>query len=318
METYSWGHTRRFNAYSNYIKKVFGERVQKVTIDAGFTCPNRDGSVGSGGCSFCNNNAFNPSYCQPNKSVVQQIDEGIEFHVGRYRRSSKYLAYFQAYSNTYASIEQLKEIYEPALNHPAIHGIAIGTRPDCVDETKLDYFAQLAKKTYLTMEYGIESCNDATLIRVNRGHDFAKSEWAIHETARRGIHCAGHMIIGLPGESKKQMLAGADVISSLPLTSIKFHQLQLVRGTLMEQEYNQQPEDFHFFELDEYIDFIIDYTEKLNPEIVIERYAGEATPDYNITPIMWGLRYDQVLNLLEKRMKERDSYQGKYYKSSKQ
>jgi uncharacterized protein len=313
MSDYLWGHNRRFNAYSNYIKASYGGRIQKVTIDAGFTCPNRDGSIGTGGCSFCNNNAFNPSYCQPRKSVHQQIEEGIEFHKTRYRRSSGYIAYFQAYSNTYASLSKLKEIYEPALRHVEIQGISIGTRPDCMDEVKLEYFAELAEQTQLTIEYGIESVYDETLKRVNRGHGFEKTKWAIEESATRGIKCGGHLIIGLPGESREQILEEAAILSALPLHSIKFHQLQLVKGTQLEKEYAMNPDGFHFFDLDEYIDLIIDFVELLNPKIIIERFAGEATPDFNLTPKLWGLRYDQALNLIEKRMQERDSWQGKYY-----
>ncbi|MFP4019832.1 MAG: TIGR01212 family radical SAM protein, partial [Bacteroidales bacterium] len=207
--SYQWGDNRRFNTYSNYFKKIFGERVQKVTIDAGFTCPNRDGTKGWGGCTYCNNKAFNPSYCNPEKSVRQQIEEGIEFHRKRYRRADKYLAYFQAYSNTYASVEKLQEIYNQALEFPQIKGLVIGTRPDCIDDEKLNYFASLSRKYYIMIEYGIETVYNPTLERINRGHSVEDSILAIEKTAARGIKTGAHIIFGLPGEMKEDMLKEA-------------------------------------------------------------------------------------------------------------
>ena len=311
---YPWGHKRRFNAYSNYFRNEFGGRIQKVSIDAGFTCPNRDGSKGHGGCTFCNNKAFNPSYCMPSKSVRQQIDEGIEFHKIRYRRSSQYLAYFQAYSNTYAPLEELKAIYQQAIDHPEVVGIVIGTRPDCVSEKMLDYFAELSKQTYLNLEFGIESCLEETLIRINRGHTFEESKWAITQSAKRGIKTGGHMIIGLPGESLEDIIKQSDMVSELPLHSIKFHQLQLVKDTQMAKDYEKDPSQFSFFEIEEYIELMIDVLEHLNPNILIQRFAGEAPPTVNITPVRWGIRNDIFLNKLEKRLEERDSWQGKKWK----
>ena len=310
---YPWGHKRRFNAYSNYFKNHFGDRIQKVSIDAGFTCPNRDGIKGRGGCTFCNNKAFNPSYCIPEKSITQQINEGIEFHQTRYKNVDKYLAYFQAYSNSYAPLDELKKIYTEALNHKNIIGIVVGTRPDCVDEEKLDYFAELSKKYYVVIEYGIESCYNRTLDKINRGHSYEESEMAIRMTADRGIRTGGHMIMGLPGESKEEMLAQASVLSKLPLDSIKFHQLQIIKGTLMAKQFKEDPGQFKFFELDEYVDFIIDFIEMINPNFLIERFAGEAPPPFNLTPLVWGLRYYEILQKIENRMAERDTWQGKKY-----
>lgn len=302
---------RRFNSYGSYHKKLFGSRVQKISISAGFTCPNRDGKLSTGGCTFCSNDAFNPSYCSPQKSIRQQIEEGIEFHQRRYRRTNRYLAYFQAYSNTYKPLEELKKIYLQALDVPGIVGIVIGTRPDCIDDPLLHYLNQIQQTHYVMLEYGVESVYDETLKRVNRGHDFASAEQAIKLTAQYGIPCGGHFIFGLPGETKAMMLGAADIISQLPLTTVKFHQLQIFKGTSMAAEYLQHPEHFHLFNLEEYIDFVIDFTEHLRPDLVIERFAGEVPPRYLVSEPWMKLRYDEVLRRIEDRMEERDTWQGK-------
>ncbi len=311
---YSWGDERRFNSYSRYFARQFGGRVQKISIDAGFSCPNRDGKISTGGCTFCSNEAFNPSYCRPEKSIKQQIEEGIEFHRRRYRRASLYLAYFQPFSNTYKPLDELKCIYQQALNVPEIAGIVIGTRPDLIDKGILQYLSEIQQTHYVMLEYGVESVYDETLKRVNRGHDFATAEKAIHMTADFGIPCGAHFIFGLPGESKKIMLDAADIISQLPLTTVKFHQLQIFKDTKMAEEYLQHPEAFHLFDLEEYIDFVIDFAERLNPNIVIERFAGEVPPRYLVSEPWMKLRYDEVLVRIEKRMEERDSWQGKKYR----
>ena len=329
---YFWGDNRRFNSYSRYFAKQFGGRVQKISIDAGFSCPNRDGRISTGGCTFCSNDAFNPSYCRPEKSIKQQIEEGIEFHRRRYRRASQYLAYFQPFSNTYKPLEELKDIYNQAfeaidsplptcpnrndmapkaLEKPEIIGIVIGTRPDLIDEGILQYLCEIQKTHYVMLEYGVESVYDDTLTRVNRGHDFATAEKAIRMTADYGIPCGAHFIFGLPGESKTMMLDAADIISQLPLTTVKFHQLQIFKGTKMAEEYLQHPEIFHLFDLEEYIDFVIDFAERLNPDIVIERFAGEVPPRYLVSEPWMKLRYDEVLSRIEKRMEERGTWQGK-------
>ena len=303
--------TRRFNSYSGFYKRLFGSRVQKLSISAGFTCPNRDGTISTGGCTFCSNEAFNPSYCSPEKSIRQQIEEGIEFHQKRYRRADKYLAYFQSYSNTYKPLEELKALYQQALDIPSIIGIVIGTRPDCIDEPLLHYLNEVQKTRYVMLEYGVESVYDDTLKRVNRGHDFTTAKRAIQMTVEHGIPCGGHFIFGLPGETKTMMLDAADIISQLPLTTVKFHQLQIFKGTKMAEEYLQHPETFQLFNLDEYIDFVIDFVERLNPSIVIERFAGEVPPRYLVSEPWMKLRYDEVLQRIERRMEERDSWQGK-------
>lgn len=309
-----WNHNRRFNAYANYFRNQFGQRVQKLSINAGFTCPNRDGKVGNGGCTYCNNDAFNPSYCQPHKPVIQQIEEGIEFHARRYKRAENYLAYFQAFSNTYAPLSQLKQIYNQALRHPLISGLVIGTRPDCMDEEKLEYFAELSQQKYLIIEYGIESCYDKTLKRINRGHNFETLVKMLELTASKGIKTGGHLIFGLPGETKQEMLAEAEIISILPLNNIKFHQLQIIKGSMMETDYKLHSENYTFFQLEEYIEFMVDFLEKLNPAFVVERFAGEVPPRFLAGP-GWGLiRNDQILQKIEKRLEEKDSWQGKFYR----
>lgn len=287
--------------------------MQKVAINAGFSCPNRDGSLSSGGCTFCINEAFTPSYCTPSKSVVQQIDEGIEFHTRRYRKATQYLAYFQSFSNTYAPLERLKEIYDSALSHPQISGIIVGTRPDCVDADKLDYFAQLAQEHYVAIEYGIESTYDSTLHSINRGHSFEVAQWAVEQSASRGLHVGAHFILGLPGESDEMLHAQIKTINSLPLETIKFHQLQIFKGTQMAQQYDQEPSAFRFWEREEYIDLFIDLLEKLRPDIVVERFASEAPPRYHYGP-NWGLvRNETLLSLFERRLEQRNTFQGRLF-----
>jgi radical SAM protein (TIGR01212 family) len=310
---YPWGHNRRYNSYSEYFRREFGTRVQKVTIDAGFTCPNRDGSKGIGGCTYCNNDAFNPSYCQPHKSITQQITEGIEFHQLRYRRSNNYLAYFQAFSNTYGPLEHLKSLYNEALAFPGVIGLVIGTRPDCIDDEKLQYFAKLSKTHYVIIEYGIESCYNRTLLSINRGHTFEESEAAIRKTAKYGIHTGAHLIFGLQGETEEEMLAEAAIVSKLPLDTIKFHQLQIIKGTTMAEECAKSPSRFNLFTLEKYIDFIVRFTERLNPVFVIERFTGEAPPRFQAGPTWGNLRSDQVQILIEKEMEKRDTWQGKLF-----
>ena len=263
---YAWGDNRRFNSYSGYFRRMFGCRVQKLSVDAGFTCPNRDGTISGGGCTFCNNGAFTPSYCMPAKGVRRQIEEGIEFHRRRYRTASKYLVYFQSFSNTYAPLERLKEVYGEALAHPDVAGIVVGTRPDCVDAEKLDYFAELARERYVAVEYGIESTRDETLRAVNRGHDFACARRVVEMTAARGLHVGAHFILGLPGETDAMLLEQVAAINSLPLTTLKFHQLQVFRSTAMAAEYDADPGRFRFWEIGEYIDLFVEVLRRLRRE----------------------------------------------------
>jgi len=306
----------RYRSYVGYFRQVYGERLQKVVVDAGFTCPNRDGKVSFGGCTYCDNAAFHPAYSTREISITRQIDEGIDFHRVRYRNAGQFLAYFQPYSNTYAPLDILRTRYEEALAHPLVAGIVIGTRPDCVDGEKLDYLASLARNHIVIVEYGIESCYDATLKRINRGHDFAVAARAVEDTASRGIQTGAHFILGLPGETKEQMLDMAGIINRLPLHSVKFHQLQIVKHTAMEKEFDSHPEDFVRFSLEEYVDFFVDILERLRPDLYIERFAGEVPPRFvNSTP--WGLiRNVELLRMLEKRLEERDTFQGRLLQNS--
>jgi uncharacterized protein len=288
--------------------------VQKVVVDAGFTCPNRDGTKGSGGCTYCDNDAFNPSYCNPKEDLHSQISKGIGFHALRYRRAEKYLVYFQPYSNTYAPLDILKTHYEKALSFPGVAGLVIGTRPDCMDAEKLDYISSLAKDWFIQIEYGVESCFDKTLELINRGHDFETTREMIIRTHERGIRTGAHVIFGLPGEDEDRMLSESEILSSLPIDTIKFHQLQVVRGTVMENLFRSQPGIFVQFGLEEYIRFIVRFVENLDPRIVIERFSGEVPPRY-LDHISWGLiRYDEVLRLIEKEMERQNTWQGKNYK----
>lgn len=381
---FGFSEGKRYNSFVGYYRRRYGERLQKLVLDAGFSCPNRDGTVGRGGCTYCDNAAFHPGYSTPGKPLLTQIDEGITFQKVRYPRARHYLAYFQAYSNTYGSLERLKALYEEVLSHPEVVGIVIGTRPDCVDEEKLDYLADLAagrvlpgwqrslrqtqgptaqatvpgqakistqapfpvqtktpdqttfsasadsvsestppvaepvEATELTapivvVEYGIESCHDSTLRHINRGHNFECARKAVEMTAERGIDTGAHFILGLPGETREMLLDQCGLISSLPLRSVKFHQLQIVKGTAMEKEYAADPSAFYRPGLDEYLDFVIDILERLRPDLYIERVAGEVPPRFvNDTP--WGLvRNFEILRLLDKRLEERGTWQGRLY-----
>ncbi|MBR1927202.1 MAG: radical SAM protein [Bacteroidales bacterium] len=332
---------KRYNSAAGSLKRLYGERLQKLVIDAGFTCPNRDGTVGTGGCSYCDNAAFHPGYSVPGKPLYQQIDEGIEFHRRRYPKVRRFLAYFQAYSNTYAPLDRLKELYGEALSHPSVVGLVIGTRPDCVDEEKLDYLASLRdgreplRRTFsrigreaqgdgevfadekecpiIVVEYGIESCYDETLRRIGRGHDFETARRAVEMTAARGIDVGAHLILGLPGETREMMLDQCAAINAMPLTSIKFHQLQIVKGTRMEKEYAAHPEEFLRLGLEEYLDLVIDILERLRPDLRIERVAGEVPPRF-VSETPWGLiRNDGILRLLDQRLEERGTFQGRLY-----
>jgi len=304
---------KRYNSYNEYFKRTFGSRVQKVSIDAGFTCPNRDGTAGTGGCTYCNNDAFNPSYCIPSKSIAQQIEEGIAFHKVRYRRAMKYLAYFQTYSNTYAPLARLKEVYEEALQHPDVTGLVIGTRTDCMDDEKLAYFSRLSDNYYVMIEYGLETTNEQTLMAINRGHTMAQAAAMIRKTADYGLKTGIHLIFGLPGETRQEMLVRAGIISALPLTTVKFHQLQIVKGTKMAIQFREQPGMFSLFSLEEYISFIVSFIERLNPSFVIERFTGEVPPRFLESQPWSSLRADQVALMIEEEMAKQDTWQGKYF-----
>lgn len=310
---YAWGDERRYNSYAGYFRRLFGRRMQKLSVDAGFSCPNRDGRIATGGCTFCNNGAFTPSYCSRGLSITRQIEEGIAFHRWRYREAQRYLVYFQSFSNTYAPLKVLRERYEEALAHPDVAGLIIGTRPDCVDEAVLDYLAELARDRYVAVEYGIESVYDASLRAVNRGHDFATAERAVRMTTERGLACGAHFILGLPGETDEMILEGVKAINRLNLTTVKFHQLQIFRDTAMALEFDEHPERFRFWTVDAYIDLVVELLRRLRPDVVVERFASEAPPRYHHGP-NWGLiRNEELWRRLEERLRERDTYQGELY-----
>lgn len=300
---------KRYNDYPTYFRELFGGRVQKLSIDGGFTCPNRDGSKGTGGCSFCNNNSFNPDYCRTVEGITRQVEEGIKFF-GRKYKDQKYLAYFQAYSNTYASLDVLKQRYEEALAHPMIEGLVIGTRPDVVNDEVLDYLEEVARHYYVCIEYGVESANDEVLQQVNRGHDFATSEQAIRATANRGIAIGAHLIFGLPGESRESMLEGAVRLSELPIQVLKLHQLQIVKDTCMAEEYSKNPSAFRLYTLEEYLDFVVEVIERIRPDVYLERFVNQSPPEYLIAP-QWGIKNFEFTAKLDKRLKELDTWQGK-------
>ena len=310
---FPWGNNRRFHSLADQYKQRYGSRLQKVSVHAGFTCPNRDGRVGTGGCTFCNNSGFSPSYCHQGDSITLQLDKGLAFLGKRYPRARLFVAYFQAYSNTYADLDVLQKRYEEALNHPQISGLSVGTRPDCVNAQILDMLADLAQKHIVSVEYGVESCYEDTLIKVNRGHTFQDSVRAIKETAARGLHTGIHLIMGLPGDTPERLLGQSEIISALPINSVKFHQLQIVKDTAMAKEYEKDPQQFSFFEPDEYIELMVQFLEKMNPAIAIERFAGEVPPQFNLRQSWQGLRADQMIIRLEKRLQELNTWQGRTY-----
>ncbi|MGB8357018.1 MAG: TIGR01212 family radical SAM protein [Bacteroidales bacterium] len=307
------GTKRRYNSYTDWFNTLFGRRVQKVSINAGFTCPNRDGTLGYGGCTYCNNEAFIPHYCTPDISVTEQIERGISFHQRRYRRAESYLAYFQAYTNTYSDTGRLKALYDEALSYPGVLGIVIGTRPDCVDNDLLDYLAEMSRDYFVMVEYGIESTDDKVLKNINRGHDFASGVRAVTETAEKGIYTGAHFIFGLPGESREHIIDSSSLISALPLSSLKIRQLQLVKGTLMAEEYRNNPGSFDLYTLEEYLDLVIAFCERISPSLMIERISGEAPPGMLDDPRDWHMRSNEIFRLFEERLEKKDTWQGRLY-----
>lgn len=307
-------NSMRYNDFAGFLAGEFPFKVQKISVNAGFTCPNRDGTKGFGGCTYCNNQTFNPAYCRDDRSVTMQLEEGKRFFSRKYPQM-KYLAYFQAYTNTYGELELLKRMYEEALAVEGVVGLVIGTRPDCMPDSLLDYLEEVNRRTFLLVEYGIESADDRTLERINRGHSFACTEDAVRRTAARGIRTGGHVILGLPGESREDLIKQAERLSELPLTTLKMHQLQLIRGTRMAHEYALHPEEFHLFSADEYIDLVIDYAEHLRPDLILERFVSQSPRELLIAPD-WGLKNHEFTDRVKKRMKERDAWQGKAYRKA--
>lgn len=305
-------NTPHYNDYGTWIRRQFPYRVQKISIDAGFTCPNRDGRISTGGCIYCDNRTFNPSYCQHRHSVTQQLEEGKRFFAHKYP-DMKYLAYFQAFTNTYAPLSQLKALYEEALQVDDIVGIVIGTRPDCVSDELLDYLAELNQRTFVLVEYGIESANNDTLLRINRGHSFEQSQEAIQRTHQRGLLTGAHIILGLPGEDAAESLRQASIISSLPIDILKIHQMQIIRGTRLAEEFAANP--FHIYTVDEYIQLIAEYIQRLRPDLILERFVSQSPKELLIAP-HWGLKNYEFTNLLVNYLKQNKIYQGQFFLKS--
>ena len=303
--------TKPFNDFTSFLSLNFPHKVQKISIDAGFSCPNRDGTKGRGGCTYCNNKSFSPEYDSCTKSITEQLEKGISFFSHKYTEM-KYLAYFQSYTNTYNNVDLLIDLYEEALAYPDVVGLVISTRPDCMPDDLLKYFEKIRTKHFIIIEYGIESTLNKTLERVNRQHTFEESCETIIKTAHLGIPVGGHMILGLPGESYEEILNHASTLSALPLTTLKLHQLQIIKGTALAREYKLLPDSFHMFELDEYIDLCVDFSERLNPDFYIERFASQSPKDMLLAP-NWGIKNNELTQKIIKRFKERNTFQGRLY-----
>ena len=301
-----------YNDYGTWLRQRFPYKVQKISVDAGFTCPNRDGRLGTGGCIYCNNDSFNPSYCQREKSVKQQLVEGKEFFRRKYPEM-RYMAYFQAFTNTYSTIDHLKSLYEEALDVEDVVGLVIGTRPDCIDDTLLDYLTQLARQTMVTLEYGIETANDDTLRLIRRGHDFQCVRDAVERTKGRGIVIGGHVILGLPGEDAEESVRQATIMSELGLDVLKIHQMQIIRGTRLAQMYAENP--FHLYSPEEYSELIVRYLEHLSEDMVVERFASQSPKEMLIAP-KWGLKNYELTNLIVNKMKREGRRQGSLFVSN--
>ena len=298
-------HSQHSHTFSDFLQTIFPFKVQKISINAGFTCPNRDGSKGWGGCTYCNNQTFSPQYAENKKSVTQQLEEGIRFFSRKYPQM-KYITYFQSYTNTYDSIENLLAKYNEALSYPDTVGLIIATRPDCMPDELLNELEKIASEHFLLIEYGIETTCNETLLRINRGHTYEDAVDAILRTAARKIYTGVHLILGLPGESREMILSHADKISSLPITAVKLHQLQLIRNTRLARQVEEHPEIFHAYSVDEYIDLCIDFMERLNPDFFIDRFTSQSPEDLLIAPT-WGLKNYQFTAKLMKRLEERKS-----------
>lgn len=308
-------NNKPYRDFTGFLSAQFPFKVQKISINAGFTCPNRDGSKGRGGCTYCNNQSFSPGYGKPVKTITEQMADGINFFSHKYPEMN-YLAYFQSYTNTYDSLESLTDKYEEALAYPGVVGLIVGTRPDCMPDELLDYFEALSKTTFVLLEYGVESTLNKTLERVNRQHSYEESAEMIRKTAGRGIPVGAHMILGLPGETDEDILHHAGRLSQLPLTTLKLHQLQIIRYTAMAREYKLLPESFHLYKLDEYIDLCVSFAERLNPEIYIERFTSQSPKRLLIAPD-WGLKNHEVTDKIIKRFRERETCQGAVYNREK-
>jgi uncharacterized protein len=300
----------RYFAYNFVLRNKFGGRVQKVSIDAGFTCPNVDSTVARGGCTFCDNRSFSPSRRSPRMSprdVQGQISAGIRRLKWRYD-VEKFIAYFQPATNTYAPVEKLRPLYEAAIEHPDVVGLAIGTRPDCVPDDVLDLLAELAGKTYLSVEFGLQTIHDRSLDWMNRGHHYDAFLDAFSRSQSRGFEICAHVILGLPGESHTDMLATAQEVARLRLDSVKLHNLYAVKDTPLAEQVTRG--EVRLLERAEYIEVLIDFLELLPAETVVERISGDAPPDYFLAPA-WCLDKPALRAALDFELARRDTWQGK-------
>jgi hypothetical protein len=304
-----------WNDYSSYIKSLFGTRVQKISVDAGFTCPNRDGTKGTGACIYCTNKSFSPFYCNGNLGIKQQLEKGISFFSPKYK-TQKYLAYFQSYTNTYDKLEVLEEKYLEALSVEGVVGLVIATRPDCINQQTLDLIKHIAKNKYVSIEFGAESTIDKTLDFINRGHSYSQTIDAVKLTSNAGINCGLHLIIGLPGENKNDFMNHALEISKLPIKTLKVHQMQVLKGTKLKQVFDENPELFYNLNLDNYINLIIEFLENLNPEIVVERFTSESPKEMIVYPDWNGKKNFEISSMVQRKMNALKTYQGKIYESN--
>jgi len=303
---------KRYLDYSSFIKLKFGERVQKISLDIGFSCPNRDGSKGVGGCTYCNNNTFNPDYCEPQKSVKTQLEQGIEFF-SRKGKNNKFLAYFQAYTNTYSDFKSLKKMYLEALSVPKVVGLVIGTRPDCITEEIINFLDELSKTYFISLEFGVESTNEKTLLTVNRCHTFEETKATFELCKNKGFHLGAHIIIGLPGESETDLMNHAVEISKLPINTLKLHHLQIVKNSVMAVQYKRNPENFNLFTFENYINFISEFISNIRPDIIIERFISEAPKELLIAPKWGGLKNFEIVAKIDKNLQDKNLWQGKNY-----
>lgn len=303
----------RYNAYGRFLKQKFGGRVYKVSVDGGFSCPNRDGTVGVQGCTYCNNNSFRPGTAGRLKPVGEQVLTGMQYLKKRYG-AEKFIVYFQPFSNTHAPLEDLVPVYESAIDHPDIVGLSVGTRPDCIDDDKIAWFEELARTLFVTLEYGLQSIHDNTLARINRGHDYGCWIDAVQRTRNRGIWIGTHLILGFPWETREAVLQAAGAISDKGIDFLKLHHLHVVKNTGMEKEFRDHP--FHLLDLDEYVELAVDFLERLNPEIRIERLFGSAPPDQLVGPV-WEKSKGGIRHRIEQRLKERNTWQGRLYKADR-
>ena len=295
-----------YKEFGTWLQAELGCKAQKLSVDAGLTCPNRDGTLGRGGCTFCDNRTFNPAYCRQGGSITDQLEAGKRFFSRKYP-TMKYLAYFQSYSNSYGTLSHLKELYEEALRVPDVVGLVIGTRPDCMPDALLEYLEELNRRTFLLVEYGVESANEETLVRVNRGHTFAQARECIIRTAQRGIRVGVHMILGFPWETRSELIRQAQLIASLPITTLKLHQLQVIRGTQLAREYELHPWPLPTAE--EYVDLVLEYISHLPSSLVLERFVSQSPPEYVIAP-RWGLKHHEFSALVKKAIQKRSTQLG--------